>query len=253
MALVLFKSIQMRFVNFKIEDDGSNLSIVDFSEEVDAVNLHRRDYNMSPQIFPNGELGFTMFSGVFQEAVDLPFLNSVDVFSSGHVVNNDFNQYLSQYHSAHIPIYDEGNSTMHTIFFGGMSQYTLDANGNLVEDENVPFVKTISRVSRFPNGEMEEVKLNIEMPTLVGSGAEFIAHPDAPIVTSGILNLDQIPLQKTLIGYIYGGIQSTQDNIFFINNGTQSFASNVIFKVFIKKTTTSVNELKVERGECFQY
>ena len=117
-----------------------------------------------------------MFSGVFQHDVDLPFLNSVDVFPSGYIVNNNFNQYLSQYHSAHLPIYDEANNTMHTVFFGGLSQFTLNANGNLVEDANVPFVKTISRVTRLSDGAMEEVKLDIEMPTLVGSGAEFIPH-----------------------------------------------------------------------------
>lgn len=236
---------------FKIEDDGNNLSIVDFSEEVDADNLHRRDYNMSPQIFPNGDSGFTMFSGVFQEDVDLPFLNSVDIFPSGYIVNNNFNQYLSQYHSAHLPIFDEENNTMHTVFFGGMSQFTLNANGNLVEDENVPFVKTISRVTRLSDGAMEEVKLNIEMPTLVGSGAKFIPHHEVSFVDLEILKLDDISQQKTHVGYIYGGIQSLQDNIFFINDGTQSFASNVIFKVYIKKITTSTNNLKVKDDNIF--
>ncbi len=236
---------------FKIEDDGNNLEIVDFSEEVDAENLHRRDYNMAPQFFPNGDQGFTMFSGVFQQDVDLPFLNSVDVFPSGYIVNNNFNQYLSQYHSARLPIYDEEHNTMHTIFFGGMSQFTLDINGNLVEDENVPFVKTISRVTRFSDGEMEEVKLDIEMPTLVGSGAEFIPHHGASFIDSEILELDNISQQKSLVGYIYGGIQSTQDNIFFINNGAQSFASNVIFKVFVNSTTTSTKDFKVKDKNIF--
>lgn len=237
---------------FKIEDDGNTLSIVDFSEEVDADNLHRRDYNMVPQFFPNGDSGFTMFSGVFQQDVDLPFLNSVDIYPSGYMVNNDFNQYLSQYHSARLPIFDEENNVMHTVFFGGMSQFNLDDNGNLVEDENIPFVKTISQVTRLSNGEMEEVKLNIEMPTLVGSGAEFIPHPDATFIAEEILALDNISQQKTLVGYIYGGIESSQENIFFINKGTQSFASNVVFKVFIKKTITSTKNLKVQNGNVFK-
>ena len=88
--------------------------------------------------------------------------------------NNTFNQYLSQYHSAKIPIYDTDNNMMHTLFFGGMSQYKLDADGNLIQDDNVPFVKTISKVSRFRDGSMIESSLDIEMPTLLGSGAEFI-------------------------------------------------------------------------------
>ena len=232
---------------FEIEDDGNNITIANFSESVDAVNLHRRDYNMAPQFFPDGDLGFTMFSGVFQHDVDLPFLNSVDIKPDGYMVNNNFNQYLGQYHSAHVPIYDEDNNTMHTLFFGGMSQYTLDEDGNLVEDENVPFVKTISRVSRFSDGEMEEVKLNIEMPTLVGAGAEFIPHPEVSFLATEILDLNELAAEPIHVGYIYGGIESTADNIFFTNDGSQSSASNVIFKVLIHKnnnTTATSQQVK---------
>ena len=236
---------------FKIEDDGTNLAIIEFSEVTDTDNLHRRDYNMAAQVFPNGEQGFTMFSGVFQHDVDLPFLNSVDITASGYTLNDDFNQYLSQYHSAHFPIYDETNNAMHTIFFGGMSQFYFNDFGALVEDENVPFVTTISRVSRFADGTMEEVDMGIEMPALIGSGAEFIPHPDAPYLNDEILKLNDLSEQSTLIGYIYGGIESTAENIFFINDGTQSFASNVIFKVYLQKVTTSTKELKVD-GNIFQ-
>lgn len=238
---------------FQIEDDGINLSITNFSEVIDTVNLHRRDYNMTAQIFPNGQKGFTMFSGVFQYDVDLPFLNSVNILPDGHEVNNSFNQYLSQYHSAHLPIFDEQHNTMHTVFFGGMSQFNLDVNGNLIEDENVPFVKTISRVSRFANSDMEEVKLDVEMPAFVGAGAEFISHTDIAFQSDEILLLDEIPQQKTHVGYIFGGIESSQENIFFINDGTQSIANNTIFKVFIKKTNSSSTEnLKIRSGNIFQ-
>ena len=58
---------------FKINDDGVNLSISEYSAWTDADNLHRRDYNMCPQVFANGESGFTIFSGVFQPNVDLPW------------------------------------------------------------------------------------------------------------------------------------------------------------------------------------
>ena len=125
----------------------------------DPANLHRRDYNMSPQVFPNGTHGFTMFSGVFN-ASDLPFLNSVDITNGSYTVNNSFNQYLSQYHSGKVPVYDSINNTMHTIFFGGMSQYTMDTEGVLTQDDEVPFVKTISVVTRNSDGSMDEKMLD---------------------------------------------------------------------------------------------
>jgi len=237
---------------FEILDDGTNLSIANYIAINDVDNLHRRDYNLSPQIFPNGERGATIFSGVFQVLADLPFLNSVNISPSGYTVNNDFNQYLSQYHSAKVPIYDAANNTMHTLFFGGMSQYTLDIDGNLVQDDNVPFVKTISKVTRLSDGSMVESKLDIEMPSLLGAGAEFI-----PIINNDfyldehMVKLNNLPSESVLIGYIYGGIDSTAENIFFVNDGTQSTASSKIFKVFIDKSVLGIHETQIGAENIF--
>lgn len=239
---------------FEINDDGTNLSIVNYSAQNDPNNLHRRDYNMVPQIFPDGTAGFTMFSGVFQYTANIPWLNTVDVTSTGYTVNNTFNQYLSQYHSAKIPIYDAENNVMHTLFFGGMSQYKLDENANLIQDDNVPFVKTISKVSRFSDGSMTEISLGIEMPAFLGSGAEFIPVANSSIFSATeIANLNGLAEGSTLVGYIFGGIESTQENIFFINNGTQSSASNLAFKIFINKTTLGVNEVELGQENIYQF
>lgn len=227
---------------FKIEDDGTNLAITDYQATNDPQNLHRRDYNMVPQIYPNGEVGYTVFSGVF-DVNDLPFLNPVDITGpADYTPSTTFNQYLSHYHSATLPIYDTAANVMHTLFFGGMSQFTLDNTGTLVEDTDVPFVKTISRITRDANGIMQEVDLGyIEMPSLVGSGAEFIPTHQY-YYGNEILDLNAVPNTRTLVGYIYGGIESSGENIFFINDGTQSSASNTIFKVFINKSTAGIEE-----------
>jgi hypothetical protein len=235
---------------FDIDDDGVNLSISNYAAQHDTVNLHRRDYNMAPQIFPDGSIGFTAFSGVF-DYNDMPYLNTVDVTSSGYTVNNNFNQYLSQYHSAKLPIFDNNANAMHTVFFGGLSQYTLDNQGNLVEDVDVPFVKTISKVTRLSDGSMQEVDLNyVEMPTLVGPGAEYIPV-DMYYDTNDILDINSVPQTKTLVGYVYGGIESSAENIFFVNDGTQSAASNVIFKVYINKSIASTDEISITGANIF--
>jgi hypothetical protein len=85
---------------FTLTDNGVNLTINHLSPFMDSVNLHRRDYNAESQILPNGEEAVTMFSGVFRTDVDLPFLNSVLVDSSGYTVNYVFNQYYNHYHCA---------------------------------------------------------------------------------------------------------------------------------------------------------
>ncbi len=222
-------------------DNGTTITITHLPSYIDSVNLHRRDYNAEAQILPNGEEGITMFSGVFQHAANLPFLNSVNVDSNGYSVNNGFQQYYNHYHCPVLPIYSEINNEMHTVFFGGIAQF-YDNNGTLVQDDNVPFVNTIARVTRDANGNMAEYKLPIEMPSLVGAVAEFIPNEGIPQFANGVFKLDSLTTDNTLIGYIYGGISSTQPNIFFTNDGTQSDASSQIFKVFIKKRSLSVDE-----------
>jgi len=221
---------------FKIEDDGVNLSINDYSAEKDPENLHRRDYNMVPQIFPDLTKGFTMFSGVFQYDANIPWLTSVDVNENGYKVNSDFNQYLSQYHSAKVPVYNSEKNEMITIFFGGLSQYQYDNKGDLIKDDQVPFVKTISMITRHQDGSMTEKDLGIKMPIFLGAGAEFIPISNKDFfLENEIVNLNSLKQEKTLIGYIYGGIESSKENIFFRNNGTQSIASNQAFKVYLTK------------------
>lgn len=225
---------------FEINDDGTNLSISNYQTQVDTINLHRRDYNMTMQIFPDGTKGFTAWSGVF-DYNDMPYLNSVDITPAGYTVNNTFSQYLSQYHSAHMAVHDANANAMHSFFFGGMSQFKVDTSGNLVEDTDVPFVNTISKVTRFSDGSMTENYLGyVQMPTLVGAGAEFI--PVRQWFDDEMLLINTIPSTKTLVGYVYGGIESSDENIFFVNDGTQSWASNVIFKVFINKGLADISE-----------
>jgi hypothetical protein len=231
---------------FRIDDDGAFLAITGYKEAVDGANLHRRDYNMVAQIFPGGRQGFTLFSGVFQYDQDLPWLNTVDVDSSGYAVNNDFNQFLNQYHTAHAGLFSVSQNRMFTVFFGGISRYFIDANGVLKDDPEVPFVKTISLVTRFADGSMQEYKLG-EMPGLLGSSAEFLPAENAPVFDHEVLDFDEMPGGKVLLGYIAGGIESTLPNIFFINDGDQSHASGKVFKVFLEKQTTAALEITGEQ------
>lgn len=228
---------------FNINDDGTNISITHLTGHTDTANLHRRDYNTAPQIMPNGEYGITAFSGVFQQTVDLPFLNCVNIDSTSYTVNNSFSQYYNHYHCAHFSIHSGLQNDMNTVFFGGIAQY-YDSAGTLVQDNNVPFVKTIARVSRDASGQMAEHKLPVEMPALLGAGSELIPNENLPTYGNHVIKYDDLPKDSSLIGYIYGGISSSAPNIFFTNNGTQSSATAQIFKVyFIKNDATALHEL----------
>jgi hypothetical protein len=223
---------------FNVSDDGINLSVTHLNSIVDPTNLHRRDYNVVAQIFPNGQQGLTAFSGVFQTNVDLPYLNSVNIDSSAYQVNNNFAQYYNHYHCAHVPLYSPSKNEMHTLFFGGIAQY-YDSAGVMVQDNNVPFVKTIARVTRGSNGEMIEYKLPVEMPGFLGASSEFIPNESAPFFNDDILNLDEMLGDSLLIGYVFGGISSSAANIFFVNTGTESIATNQLLKVYLLKNNNS--------------
>ena len=235
---------------FTISNIGGNLSVQNYTAIQDTANLHRRDYNMLPQVFPNGEKGFTIFSGVFQPNQDLPWLNTIDLTANGYNVRPDFNQYLNQYHTAKAALWDSAANTMHSIFFGGMSRYTLDTTTNtLVDDINVPFVKTISLITRFENDSAVEYKLPVEMPALLGSSAEFI-----PVIQTDdeIIRLNSLPYSRIQIGTIAGGIESSLPNIFFINTGAESVASSRVFKVFLIKESTTGSGSIASPEDAFQ-
>jgi hypothetical protein len=226
-----------------LSDNGTSINITHLPTITDAANLHRRDYNAIQQILPDGSEGVTAFSGVFQPTVDLPFLNCVNIDSNSYAVNNSFQQYYNHYHCATLPLYSVSKNEMHNVFFGGIAQY-YDSLGVLVQDNNVPFVKTIARVTRNAAGTMAEYKLPVEMPSLLGAGAEFIPIASIPQFNNEVFKLDDLTADSTLVGYIYGGISSTAANIFFTNTGTQSTASSQIFKVYvIKNSTVGVDDL----------
>lgn len=230
---------------FQVLDNGTNLSFSNYQEIRDSASLHRRDYNMLPQVFSDGTEGFTVFSGVFQHTANLPWHNSVDIRAANYTVRNTFDQLLSQYHSAKLPVYDSLGNAMHNFFFGGISRYYFDSTGTLMDDQNAPFVKTISKITRFANDSMVEYSLAQQMPGFLGSGAEYIPLRSVPYYKNDdILNINALPYGRTLVGYIYGGIESSANNIFFVNTGTQSWASNAIFEVYIQKD--SITAIKQE-------
>jgi hypothetical protein len=223
----------------KIADDGVNLSVQFLPSYTDTINFRRRDYNLVSQIMTDGSYGLTGFSGVFQKGVTLPHLESVNITPSGYNVNTSFQQMLSHYHSAVMPVYDSVSNTMHTIFFGGTAQYYIDSvTQGMVEDTVVPFVNTISRVCRDNTGAMTESVLPIRMPGLLGTNAEFMPSDSVSLIHGEIIRLNPIQ-QRVLAGYIIGGIESPAPNI----NDTDPSLSNAstrVFKVYIVPSLTSV-------------
>ena len=229
--------------SFTILDNGQNLSLDNYQSLTDSLNFRRRDYNLVPQIFPGSQYGLTAFAGVFQPGIDQPYHTSTNITPGNAQHYAAFSQNLSQYTCATLPIYDQSAEHMHTIFFGGMSKFFPDTlTGTLVTDTLIPFVKTISRVSRDANGNMNEFALPEVLPELMGSNARFVPVAGVPLLHEKIIDLNALN-GNTLVGYIINGISSPDANI-SSTDPSLSWATQQILEVYIDKTVTS-NELQV--------
>jgi hypothetical protein len=210
--------------------------------------LHRRDYNLLPQVFPDGTHGYTISSGVFQTAVDLPFLYPVNITANGYDPITNFNQYLSNYHGAKACLYDSTGNNVHNLFFGGMSQYYY-SNDSLVQDNQVPFVKTISRMTRLADSSLHKFQLPQEMPALKGASAEFIPNNNLPHYPSKIIKISTITQGSFIIGHRLGGIHSPCLHPFSSNQTSTTNADNSIYAVrLIKKVPTNIQKIKGEHS-----
>ena len=209
-------------------------SIENYSAVTDSLLLHRRDYNLLPQLDANGKEMLTIYSGVFQYGKDVPFTTLVDITENSHAEVAGFNQQFSHYHTATLPAYSQKSKTLYSIFFGGIAQHYADSAGKVKTDNDIPFVRTISVVERKGNS-VKEYILPDNMPGYFGAAAEFIPADPKLFSGTGILQLDKTGNKPVLAGYIIGGIDSQAPNVFWSNQAEPSRASPVIWKVYLQK------------------
>lgn len=206
----------------------------------DDFHLHRRDFNLIPYMTSAGVERYYISSGVFQPTIDLPFLYPVEIDVDSVHAQTDFNQYLSNYHCPTMSFYD--GSTSYAVFFGGMSQYYY-SGGELIQDNLVPFTRTVSMVSRATNGNYSEAVLPIEMPGLKGSGAEFIPNANLPLTSNGMIVLSGMGTDTLDAGFIYGGIASSALNPFSSNQTTLTNADPVFYRVRLIRSPMMIEQL----------
>jgi hypothetical protein len=237
---------------FEMEWSPEQLQLNVINEVKDPIHLHRRDYNLLNRLLPDGERAFVISSGVFQRQVDLPFLYPVEIYSDDYFPRTDFNQYLSNYHSANVALYDSATQHMEYLFFGGMAQYYYE-DGVMVEDDQVPFVNTISRISLSPQGDFTEYVLDQKMPGLEGASSEFLINSDLSESPSNILTFNSQGSDTLDLGYIYGGIYSRSRNPFMQNNTESTEARDVMYHVrLIPRSTSGIPQRRVDRENPFQ-
>lgn len=222
--------------SFIIADSSGIPVIHQYNQTIDTANFHRRDYNLVPGIFNGSTLGFTAFTGVFQKAIDLPWLSSVDIVNGNGVLNASYEQKLNQYHTANVSLFDSVSGNNYSIFFGGMGLYYPDQNNLLIVDSLVPFVNTISFIQSNSSGTVEGWFSN-RMPGYLGSSAEFIPAEIAEY-ENDVIKLHALDTGWNTIGYVVGGIVSDQPNTFMQATGT-TWASDSIYRIKINRNSVT--------------
>jgi len=206
--------------------------------------LHRRDLNVLPYLNAEGKEMGVAFSGVFQPDIDLPWQNSITFNESGYREIPQFVHHLNQYHCAHFSAYSASNHSNYFVFLGGMGEFYLD--GNIVTQSNdVPFVKNIGAVTLNGNNQFSEYLLPTKLPYYLGSSAEFIPNALLPYSAEHVLDMDKLfsgTQDSVLVGYLLGGIQSNAPNIFWINDGTQSFPNETLYEIWLTKTQVAASK-----------
>jgi hypothetical protein len=236
---VLFTQVYSNSIStFTLEDNGTTLSVSNFHRLSDTVNFHRRDFTMCPVIKPDGSSAIGIYGGVFKKQADLPYLEPILLSSNGTAEVKNYQQWMSQYSCAVLPIYDALNKTMYTTFFGGISLHDYDVNtGTIQQDTLLPFINDITTLTQDANDHMEETVLPLQLPGLLGCNARFILNKALPIYANEVIDLNQLAKKEYLAGYILGGIHAQKGNL------GQSVANDVIYRVYLKPLSlNAINE-----------
>lgn len=208
--------------------DGKVFEFVE-TEDRDS-QFRRRDLNAGPIRVPGdgsrSKAGVAAYGGVFTRTGGIfgyAYLNPIYVSPGSAPVIDPFEQRLSHYDTALLPVYDSAAGDMHTVFFGGLSMYVYE-NGAFRCDVTIPYIDTISALTRRRNGTSEETVLPVRLPDLLGTNAVFLRASDRLYFDNGVLDLGRLQRgESTLVGWIYGGIKGN-------NQGTTT-ASNELLEV----------------------
>ncbi len=212
---------------FQITDNGTTVSISNFTSLYDSANFHRRDLNVEYYKNSAGQTGIAAYGGVFRKNQDWPFLNPIYFDGTSYTVDT-FNQKMSQYTCPVVSLFDSTENKMYQIFFGGISLHTfLDSAGIQILDSLIPFINDITIQTKNPDGSSTETILDLKMPGLLGSNMEFIASERGAQFDYGIYNLRK-DTGRTMIGYLYGGIKASQPNMGL------SAANHKLYRVYLE-------------------
>lgn len=225
---------------FSLADNGTTITLSNFTYQTDTTNFHRRDFTMGNVVRTDGTLGWCTYSGVFRKDRELPYRDMItyDPVNGSYVDTTHLMKY-NHYTCANEPLYDSVRGTMYTVLFGGMSEFDYDPiTGTATQDTLVPFVSDISVMVHDTLGNWDQVPLQLQMPGLQGSNMKFVPVSSVPAYSNDVVKLRSLS-GRVLAGYLVGGIVSPVPNL-----PSNSWANDTVYRVYITpdQNLLSVNE-----------
>ncbi|MBL9163263.1 MAG: hypothetical protein JNL18_11055 [Planctomycetaceae bacterium] len=233
--------------SFDVVDDGTTLAIANVTQTTPNASYRRRDLNVIPTLRPDGAdgvaEGLVALSGVFTSSFGVWTVPvEIDADGTPTMANinapDAFKQGFNGYHSAKLGMYSAATGVMNEVLFGGISlQYYDQSLGQVVTDDNMPFVNDVTSVVIDANGDYSQHHLGF-FPEIFddqgkqwrfGANAEFFAAAGIPTFDNGVIDLDQLT-GKTSLGFIFGGI-ATNGRHTQGNPDVTSTASYHVFEV----------------------
>ena len=191
---------------FSVHNFADTFFINNLAQIHDDFNFHRRDFNLNPIIDEFGDKKLMVYSGVFQYNINRPFLNTAIIDKTKYAERFDFEHRLASYTCSRIGFFNASENEFHQIFFGGMAEYFKDSTNQIVRDPLVPFVKSVSCLTRKQNGIFEETLFKEELPGYFGTNSEVFLNPALPFYFQDIIDLNKLDKDSVWIGTIFGGI-----------------------------------------------
>lgn len=199
---------------------------------VDARPFHRRDLTLAPIMTAAAAPGLVARGGVFVPGQINAYRKPVYITGpmAADVRIDSYQQFMSQYNCATVPMYSAASKTMYTTQLGGISlYYVFWPTQELKRDGGLPFIDEITTMTVTPDGKSSECVASQTLPGYLGAGAVFFPSPGVPRYDNSVLKMDAIS-SRTLIGYMYGGIHASGPHS---THGEPTYASSMAIPIYI--------------------
>lgn len=224
---------------FQLDDDGTTITLKNVFCYTDTALLHRRDLNSCGWFTDDGQPALAAYGGVFRYDADLPYRWPVYFTADSLWVDTTVEQQFSQYTCPVICLYDSLSGIRYTVFFAGISLYDYDPlTASAMLDTLVPFIDDLSVLIRYPDGTTQESILPLTLPYRGLANAEFFPFPSVPRYANGVIPYAALT-GPTLLGYLYGGINSSAPNFGF------TYASPDVWRVWLDPGTYTATDMPV--------